>query len=78
MISPLRKLQHSETCVFEIHWEIAPLYYTLVLKEKKWILPLNSLISQENIDQLIGKRTGGKNKGCHNLGETVLIQRKNL
>ena len=37
MTSPLRKLQRSETCVFEIHWEIAPLYYTLVLKGKKWI-----------------------------------------
>lgn len=37
MISPLMMLQHSEKCEFEIHWENAPLYYTLVLKEKKWV-----------------------------------------
>jgi len=39
MISPLRMLQHSEICEFEIHWENAPLYYTLVLKEKKMDIP---------------------------------------
>lgn len=51
MISPLMMLQHSEKCEFEIHWENAPLYYTLVLKEKKNGYTLNSLVSPHSAHQ---------------------------
>lgn len=56
MISPLMMLQHSEKCEFEIHWENAPLYYTLVLKEKKWVYlefpSFSSLCSPISINSL--------------------------
>lgn len=41
-------------------------------------MELNLPVSPDIIDQLIAKKTGGKNKECHHLGETVLIHYQNL